>query len=1019
MNTKLIALLLAAGITGTVSVRAAVPGPESNFDKNAIWARSAINATDASGLATRGLLYFDLTNDIGAVDRLTEAMNNARSTGELSGRELSDLHQILTVSEVLAGNPGAVELVRHWVLNNQSSPHRADMALLLGDLLLERGLLVDAKAVYSNINIDALSPNLRDDYLFHSAYTELAMGDYVAADETFHVEELLTSVKYGNAARFYSGYVKYINRDYKEALSIWNNVNTQTMPGRMANFYKAQIAYYDGNYAEALRMARTIVDDPAASDLFKAETNRIIGESLYQQGDKSAALPYLKKYVSAVDTPERSTLYVLGIAQYEEGNYDGAIESLTPVTTDESAMGQSAYLYIGQAKLKLSDYDGAIMAFNQALKLDADKAVTEEAYYNYAVANSRGGGVPFASSVKTFENFLKLYPDSRHANDVALYIVNSYITDGNYDEALKSINRVKNPSSSIKAAKQKVLYMLGAKRLATDKVDQAVMYLEEARSLGEYDSATNSEVALQLGEAYYRQGKYNQAADLFLEYTNSAPKSAANRPVALYDLGYTRMAQKEWSKAQTNFERIVENPGDLNNLTMADVQTRLGDVRYYQRNWSGAANAYNAAYNLYPEGGDYPLFQKAVMQGYNKKYSDKLATIEKLISSYPTSALLPDAYMEKAEAYIQLRKPEQANNVYQQLIEDYPETTQGRKAYLFLAAAEAGKGNMADAISTYEELIRLAPTSQEAQQANDALKRLHADQGTLDEYNDFVDDVKVVPTLAASEAENLAWTAAERSYLNGKGVAMLEKFINDYPNGTYTPRALGLLLENAEKNDNETESYRWASMLVDRFPDNNLTEDALIIKGDIDYGRGRGMDALHSWELLDQKASTPESHNIARLGIMRVARDTGDTERMRAMADALLKSTTLGVEDKTEAAFTRALALNIEGQTDAAIEAWKELASNTDDIYGAKSAIYAAEALNQAKKYNDSAEISMAFVKSGTPHTYWLARGFITLSDAYTGLGRNFDAKQYLQALKENYKGNEPDIWDMIEERLK
>lgn len=998
---------------------AAVPGPDTMVGRNSVWMRQDVNGVDAAGLATRGVMWFDMANEVGAADRLREAVRTQGEQAELSTGERAELERILTVAEVLADYPDAVEAVRGWIGRNQASPHRADMALLLADLLLEQGLTGEAYAGYEAIDIEALSPAVRDDYLYHRAYADLRLANYAAAKSGFGDPELRESAKYGNAARFYDGYISYVDRDYAGAMRAWDTVNTLTMPGCMADFYRAQIAYYEGRYDEAIRLARPLLENGSVKPLFVAEANRVTGESLYQKGDAGAAIPYLKRYVETAEQPERSTMYILGLAGYEEGDYAGAVESLTAVTEDKSAMGQSAYLYIGQALLKTGDDNGAIMAFNRALTMDIDKSVTEAAYYNYAVAKSRGGGVPFASSVTTFEDFLSRFPDSRFADDVAGYIVTGYVTDGNYEAALNSINKVRYPSAAILGAKQKVLYMLGAKKLATDRAAEAVTLLKEAKGLAQFDRNTAAETNLVLGEAYYRTGRYDESAEALLEYLDQAGAGAENRPVALYDLGYTRMAQKEWGKAELDFERVAANPGNMSELTLADVQARLGDARYYQRDWSGAAEAYDAAYRMNPTGGDYPLYQKAVMQGYGRNYAGKLETLDKLTKDFPHSALLPDALMEKAEAYVQLKQPNAANAVYGQLIEDYSGTTQGRRAYLFLASDQAGAGMTDEAIETYESLIEAAPTSEEAQLAAEAVKRLHAERGTLNEYAEFVKQVEGAPSLNTGESETLTWNAAEHAYLGGKGAGLLEKYVREYPTGKYMGKALGYLLDEAEENGKEEDSYRWATMLVDRFPDNAATEQALIVKADIDYENGRGMDALRLWEILETKASAPENANIARLGILRVSRDTGDATRMRQTADALLKSSTLGAEEKTEAAFSRALAMSLEGETAGAITAWRELAENTDDIYGAKAAVYAAEALNGAGRYDESAKVSEAFVNSGTPHTYWLARGFIALSDAYTGQGRQFEAKEYIKALKDNYPGNETDIYDMIEERLK
>ena len=59
----------------------------------------------------------------------------------------------------------------------------------------------------------------------------------------------------------------------------------------------------------------------------------------------------------------------------------------------------------------------------------------------------------------------------------------------------------------------------------------------------------------------------------------------------------------------------------------------------------------------------------------------------------------------------------------------------------------------------------------------------------------------------------------------------------------------------------------------------------------------------------------------------------------------------------------------------------------------------------------------MNFIERGTSHSYWLARGFILLSDVYIRKGDTVQARQYLTSLQQNYKGND-EIAGMIEERL-
>jgi tetratricopeptide (TPR) repeat protein len=154
------------------------------------------------------------------------------------------------------------------------------------------------------------------------------------------------------------------------------------------------------------------------------------------------------------------------------------------------------------------------------------------------------------------------------------------------------------------------------------------------------------------------------------------------------------------------------------------------------------------------------------------------------------------------------------------------------------------------------------------------------------------------------------------------------------------------------------------------------------------------------------------------MGIMRVARDLGKADDLLAAADAVLASSTLGSEDKTEAQFSRGMAQQLKGNTSAAITTWTPLASLSDDLYGAKSAVYLSQALLDKGNTSEAAKVAEKFINSGTPHTYWLGRGFIVLSDIYRKQGKKYEADQYLKALRENYPGTEADIFSMIDERL-
>ena len=69
--------------------------------------------------------------------------------------------------------------------------------------------------------------------------------------------------------------------------------------------------------------------------------------------------------------------------------------------------------------MRKGDNSAAAIAFEKAYKMAYDFKVCETALYNYAVACTAGGHVPFASSIDLLEDFIDLYPRSKYAAAVA------------------------------------------------------------------------------------------------------------------------------------------------------------------------------------------------------------------------------------------------------------------------------------------------------------------------------------------------------------------------------------------------------------------------------------------------------------------------------------------------------------------------------------------------------------------------------------------------------------------------
>lgn len=975
-------------------------------------AAAQINSPGNAGFITRAEAMLADCNYVGCLDQIAALEKSA-----LNPAEREQVAWLRARASVHLGREKAVGVLRDYLYGYAASIHRNEARMLLGDCLLESDPAAALKE-YDQVGSEALTDVQAASLNYHKAYALMRLGELDRAEKLFEIAA--RTGQWRALSEFYLGYIAYTRHDYNKAKDLLERADRSTLPGRMADYYLSQIYYVEGDYAKALKSARALLTYPDAEPQYVAEANRIAGESLFQQGNAAEALPYLRKYAEIAPSPERSTLYILGTTEFNQGNYRQAVEYLEPVTATSvpDAMAQSAYLFIGQALMEENDLDAALLAFDKALKMDFDRDVQEAAYYNYAVAKFGGARTPFGSSVSTFEEFLKRYPTGRYAPAVQEYLVAGYLTDQNYEAALASINRMKNPGDKVLAAKQQVLYALGTRALASGKTEESVSYLREADRLSRYDSATASRVALSLGEALYREGDNRGAVEQLDKYLRTVPAGDVNVPLARYDLGYARFAMKDYDAAGVNFRKLIDNPGRLGQEVVVDALNRLGDTKYYTNDFKDALAYYTRAYEKNPSVGDYPLFQQAVIEGYQRNHKAKIATVNRLLAEFPKSSLIPDALLEMTESYIQLGNNGAAIDTYRRLVSDYPSTEQGRRGYLQMALTQFNTGDREGALKSYKDVVRLYPTSDEARMAIDELKRLSADDGTLGQLGNWLASIENAPQLDVAETDVLTFESAEKAWMTQGSTARLERYLVDFPNGSQRAVALGYMMEDADKNGRTGDALTFASEIVEKYPDSRLAENALAVKASAEHALGRGGDALRTWTQLEGRASSPQSLNAARTGIMRVARDLGDQQRVIEAADALLASSTLGSEERTEAQFSRALALDLTGKGAEARDIWKELAANTDDLYGAKSAYYLAQSYFDDKQIDEAHRQADALIDSATPHTYWLARGFILLSDIFSAEGKTFEAREYLKSLKENYPGNETDIFQMIESRL-
>ena len=867
---------------------------------------------------------------------------------------------------------------------------------------------------FTKADFERLSPEERERAMLYYALSAQETGESEFAQQMLKVMKM-TSKRHKNDAIFHLATIDYYNNRLDEAYEGFKSIEMDDTYYLEVPYYLAGIYLKRSEYIRAEKLARLFLEHN--SDLKQGIPMRhILGGALYGQQRYNEAIPALNEYLSMCGEPQRIAYYQLAMSLFATGKLQEAIPLFDKCTDGNDIMAQNSYLHQGIIELKLKDITKARMAFEQAAAMDYDKNIREEALYNYALCIHQTRYSPFAESVKVFERFLNEYPSSPHAPQVGRYLVEVYMNTRNYDVALQSINKIKNPSGEILGAKQNILYRLGVQSFIDNNLPQAIEYMNSSVAYSRYSTDTHSDALYWRGEAQYRLENYTEAAK---DYKAVLALSSRNSSEALYSLAYTQFQQRDFNGAQGTFGRYLQSAATGNEAKRADAYNRVGDCYFHNRNYTTAAQFYLKAAETLPQHADYALYQAALAQGLQKDYTGKVQTLNTLIKRSPNSSFAEQAYYELGRSYIAQEKNDEAIKSFEGLIKHYPKSSLARRAATEIAMIYNQQGNHTKAISAYKQVIRDYPHSEEAQSAAQDLKNIYIETGSIDEYAAFAESTPGMKAIESNERDTLTYTAAERIYVRQKYSEAREAFkdyLQKFPEGSFALDShyyLGLIYFNQKAPNDALVHFE----KVIAFPDNKYSEEAMAIASELYYNEKNYGKALSLFRLLAEKTNNGTRRNTCRMNIMRCEYILGESKSAVESASTLLSGGNLSPEWEREAYYTRAKALIALGEEGKAAGDLAILAKDTRSKQGAEAKYLLAQHYYNLKEYNKCETEILEYIEMGTSHSYWMARSFILLADLYMAQGRNMEAKQYLLTLQNNYEADD-DIAQMIASRL-
>ncbi|HLP06380.1 MAG TPA: tetratricopeptide repeat protein [Paludibacter sp.] len=908
--------------------------------------------------------------------------------------------------------------LKNYLLRYPYTPFGDKANLMLGMLLYEKKDYAGALSHFNLVKEKHLNKRERIDFMFCKGYTCLETRNYSQALLIF--KELKgMNTRYTLSATYYYAYSEYSLGNYPAALDEFLKIEDNPAYSNIVPYYIIQIFYAQKDYAKVGERGDILLkNNPDNKN--NAEIYRILGEIAYRKQDYGKAISYLKNYEKLFPQVLRNDMYLLGLSYYQTKDYSNAVQYLSKVTTEKDEMTENAYLHLGNSYVELNDKNNARLAYEASLRTNFNKAVREEALYNYALSTYDTTSA-FGESISAFEQLLSEFPNTKHKDKAYDYLTTVYLTTKNYEAAYQSIQKIVQPTPKLLETKQYLLYQIGTEAFMQNNLKKAIEYFTlslQSSFTGQY----SAESLFWRSEAYFRTSQPAlSTADLKAFFVNPHAKTSANRVAANYSLGYAYFSQKSYPEALNWFLKYADAETNRNNTTYPDALNRIGDCYFNARNFAQSENYYNKAAAQSPNTADYAMFQAAYVAGLQKNYNSKIAKLDKLVSTYPKSEYADNALYEMGRAYLILDNDAKACSTYQRLQKEYPNSDKTRKAALETGLIYFNNKEYDQAIAAYKNVIFKYSGSEEAFTALESLESVYVEINDIGSYLAYTKTLgRTLSTKTATREDSLSYIAAEKQYMNGKyaeAVTGMKNYIKKFCSGSRYCTLAQYYLADSYYRTNDKENALAAYKVLLNAGTNQYTEEAIIRSAEITYDNKDYSSALQFFKQLQTVAQSTENKNVARLGVLRCSYFLNEHQTTINIANEITSDSRSTTELKTEAQYNRAKAHIALNQTAQAVSDLKSLAADTRTARGAESKYLLANVYFEQNKLDNAENEVLDFSKKNTPYQYWLARGFVLLADIYIQRNDDFQAKQYLLSLQKNYKVDD-EIQTMITDRL-
>lgn len=911
----------------------------------------------------------------------------------------------IAVCAVQVNSPDAASLVQQFAAEYPESAWMPSINFELGKLYYEKNQYRQTLEAFQKVKPNQLNAEQKAEYYYKKGYCQMKINQYDGALASFG-QVTKTKSDYAKPAYYYSAHIQYQKKDFEKALVGFKAIENDKKYGKYAQNYIIHIYYETGKYQQVIDEGLVYIN--SADSQTQNEIYRLVANSYYELGQYSQALVYFDLYEKSVrHVIEASEQYRIGYSKFVDKQYKQAINNFQKAIEGDKEVAQNAWYHLGFCYLNTDQQKFAQNAFLNSYKVGTDPQVTADALFNYVKITIELGGDPINDPVAIVNQYISKNPGQPRTNEAYDLLAQLYMTSKKYQEALLSIEAVNNPNSQLQTAYQQLAYFQGIEYLNRGEYAEAEKYFQKALTYTP-NKILQAQTVFWIGDAQYNQKRYSEAERTYANFFNlSSAKQSGLYETANYNIAYAAFNQKKYSQSIDYFKRFI-NGSSSNQTMLNDAKLRLADSYFILKNYNQAEGWYQQVFQTGASGSDYALYQLAFCNGANGNFNQKISNLKTLVSTYKNSALYEDALYEIASTSMAINDQPQAIVYFDRLVKERPKSSLAKKSLVKMGFIYYDNNQNDMAITTMKKVITLYPGSLEAKEAITTLQSIYVDMGQVGQYMAYVKTLDFVQVSTSME-DSLMFVSGENYYLNNdcnNATPALKNYLKQFPNGGYVLPSYYYLSECYASQNNLNEAMVYYEKII-AFPDNQYTNKALLKASRIYFENEDYVKSGEYYGRLSQLAEDQGMLQEAYDGAMRSAFLNDNLALAEQFANEMLLSERITETQQVYAHYILAQAALDKNNFAVAEKEFAIVDEMNSSELGAEAKFEIAQIKFNGKKLDESETLIYQIPEQYPGQDFWIARGFILLSDIYVARDNDFQAEQTLQSVIENYPGDD------------